>query len=442
MMMPSVHCGPMQNGKGRLVVLQYGEDEHRSEFNTNNDFQREQFIARAAAKFDVDPEAWAHLDDAIVRAADKQDGQEGDKPKEAPPFTRLLTGDDLLKLDLSPRFLVKGVLVDGQPAIIGGRSKVLKTSIAVDLAISLGSGTPFLGRFDSQKAAVGFWSGESGAATIRETAKRIAKSKDDALELAGCDVAWCFDLPRLCRQDHIDAMGQVIRDQGLKVAILDPLYLALLDGQTANQASNVYAMGCLLQGLTRLGQDTACTMILLHHFRKGGQPDDENPAALEELAQSGVAEWARQWILLQRRASYQDDGQHLLWMRCGGSAGHGSLWGVTIEEGQLDPESFSGRTWEVTVSPHGQARDEAKQDRERRKAAEQEKREGEHRERLLTVLRQCPEGESARGLREASGLNTANFGKAIACLVQEGRAKRCEIIKRGTSYDGYRPTGK
>ncbi len=201
-------------------------------------------------------------------------------------------------------------------------------------------------------------------------------------------------------------------------------------------------MGSLLQGLTRLGQRTACTVILLHHFRKGGQADDANPAGLEELAQSGVAEWARQWLLLQRRVPYQNDGNHALWMRCGGSAGHSSLWGVNIDEGTIDPDTGDGRRWEVTVSPAADARQEAQQDRENRRAAEQEQREGEHRERLLSALRANPEGDTAKGLREASGLNTANFGRAIACLVQEGRAKRCEITKRGTPYDAYKPTGK
>ena len=163
------------------------------------------------------------------------------KPAESPAFTRLLTGAQLLALDLHPRFLVRGVLVEGQPCIIGGRSKVLKTSVAVDLALSLGTGTPFLGRFDSHRVGVGFWSGESGAATVRETAKRIADVKE--VDIATADVSWCFDLPRLCRQDHLDARRAVIQAEGLRVAILDPLYLALLSAETAGGAGNVYMMG-------------------------------------------------------------------------------------------------------------------------------------------------------------------------------------------------------
>jgi len=390
----------------------------------------------------VAPEELAHLDPAIVAAADAEDQRaDGDaKHSEPPAFTRLLSGGELLALDLKPTFLVRNVMVEGQPMIVGGRSKTLKTSVAVDLAISLGSGTPFLGRFDSHRVAAGFWSGESGAATIRETAQRIAAAK--GVELAAVDVLWSFELPRLSRLDHLDALAEVIRAEGLKVAVVDPLYLALLSPETVSGASNIFAMGPLLQGLTKLGQDTGCTVVILHHFHKTGQPDEENPAGLEELSQSGVAEWCRQWILLQRRIPYGDDGKHLLWMRVGGSAGHGSLWGVTIEEGQLDPDTFSGRTWDIAVSPAADAREQTKRDRDQRKAAEQEQREGEHRERLLRILRATPAGDTERALSKAAGMKADTFGRAVFALVQEGRAERCEIVKHGVRYDGFRPTGK
>jgi replicative DNA helicase len=287
---------------------------------------------------------------------------------------------------------------------------------------------------------VGFWRGESGAATIRETALRVAATK--GVKLEDCDCLWCFDLPRLSHLDHLDHLAATIRAHGLRVAILDPLYLALLSVETASGASNLFLMGSMLQGLTKLAGDTGCTIVLLHHFRKGGQPDEANPAGLEELAQSGVAEWARQWILLQRRVPFGGDGKHALWMRVGGSAGHSSLWGVNIDEGQLDPDTFSGRTWDVSVSPAADAREQTKRDREQRKAAEQEAREGEHRERLLTVLRQTPEGDTERALSRAARLNPESFGRAVFALVQEGRAARCQVSKTGRNYEGFRPTGR
>jgi hypothetical protein len=69
-----VHCGPRNGKAARLVVLQaHDGKEHRGEFNTNSDFQREQFLARAAVQFECSPEDLAHLDAEIVRAADAED---------------------------------------------------------------------------------------------------------------------------------------------------------------------------------------------------------------------------------------------------------------------------------------------------------------------------------------------------------------------------------
>jgi hypothetical protein len=94
------------------------------------------------------------------------------------------------------------------------------------------------------------------------------------------------------------------------------------------------------------------------------------------------------------------------------------------------------------VNPAADARAESQRDKEQRKAVEQERREGEHRERLLAVLHTCPDGDTERQLSKAAGLNPQNFGKAIVALLQEGRAVRCEVTKNGAKYDGYKATGK
>src|SRR5262249_34682913 len=135
--------------------------------------------------------------------------------------------------------------------------------------------------------------------------------------------------------------------------IIDPLYLCLLAGNVeGRQASNLYDMGPLLLGIAQTCLDAGATPILVHHARKQNQAirgREGEPLDLEDLAYSGVAEFARQWLLVARREEFDPEvGEHELWLSVGGSAGHAGLYGLDVREGVLD-DAFGGRQWQVIV---------------------------------------------------------------------------------------------
>lgn len=374
--------------------------------------------------------------DELLRAIQEAEsiGADG-QPAKPITFTKLIPSSELLTLDLHPRFLIRGVLAAEQHTVFGGRTKTLKTSIAIDAGVSLATGTPFLGYFHAEKANVAFWSGESGAVVIRETAIRIAKAKGVQLPDS---IFWGFSLPKLSQADHLDALRGVIDERKLEVVFVDPLYLSLLTADSTGNPGNLFFMGSILEPLTEISQTTGITFVVLHHFRKNRPVENDEIAVLEELTQSGIAEWSRSWVLLERKSPYNSDGKHKLWMRTGGSLGHSGFWSVDIDEGILDLDSFSGRKWEVTVNSVANAKAELQHEKERKKASELEHREGEHVDRIKKALEKFPDGETAKQLRVISRLNADNFDRAIYTLQTDGRVEPCEVIKPRGKYDGYR----
>jgi len=278
-----------------------------------------------------------------------------------------ITSKELAENHYELVYLIDGLLVRGQPGVIAGPKKSLKTNVSIDLAISLSHAGLFLDRFNVPEAVrVGIMSGESGAATIQETARRIADAKDWHLRDFD-NVVWSFDIPQLGNSQHIDALRRFILDYELEVLILDPTYLMMMG--IGNDAGNLFIVGSFLKSIGELAQETGCTPLLCHHMKKSVS-DPYEPAELEDIAWAGFQEFVRQWILLNRRVKYDPDngGHHELWMSAGGSAGHSGLWGLNIDEGTR--QDVGGRRWELELISATQAYEERDNMQEEAKAEE------------------------------------------------------------------------
>jgi hypothetical protein len=192
-------------------------------------------------------------------------------------------------------------------------------------------------------------SGESGGATVQETARRICKAK--GVKLRACDVLWSFDLPRLGDKRDIAGLRNFLSEEEVQVAFIDPLYLCLLSGGQAASPSNLYEVGPLLRGVGQACLDAGTTLLLVHHANKSAvkKTGQSAPLDLDDLAFSGIGEYVRQWVLLCRREAYRPGtGDHRLLMSVGGSAGHSGCWTVEVREGVLDGD-LAGREWQVAV---------------------------------------------------------------------------------------------
>ncbi len=341
---------------------------------------------------------------------------------------RFMTDASFAAADFRVSWLARRLLVRGQPGVIGGPKKGLKTNLLVDLALSLGTGGMVLGTFPAVRCQVGILSGESGEWTLQETRARIARSKG----IQAADVVWSVELPQLgVAEQVLDLVEQVV-EFGIEVLFIDPLYLCFLAGVSAGEvsASNFYQTGPLFKELSARLLAVGCTPILVHHY-KLTRADHYAEPQLDDLAYSGIQEFVRQWILLGRREKYQPGtGIHRLWLSAGGSVGHGGLWAVDIDEGQQG-EDFTGRKWDVTVQPAGDVRRHESEEKADRQREKQERKDTDDDTRLLAAVDKLATPERAAPYtqaRDLARLNSAQMLRAVARLVERHALQEATVM--------------
>lgn len=350
-------------------------------------------------------------------------------------------------------WLVKGILVKDQLAVFGGPQKTLKTSILIDLVVSLGTGSPFLGKFEvPEPLPVALISGESGRYVIQQNAREICLTRGVSYS-TDRNINWGFTLPQITNDAHLSELSRAIKSNGLKCICLDPLYLSILAGNSGIDPKNMFEMGPILAKIAEMCLNEGCTPILAHHFVKHRE-DPFGPPELGELAYSGVGQSMRQWMLIARRERFDaENGIHRLHFHFGGSAGHCGEYALDIETGKLD-EDFKGRKWLVTVaspSEHVTTCQERKRDDQARKAVEGEEtrsvaRDAVERERMakaVAVFRKASEFRHTVGsFRAATGWNYVNSNRILHLLLQDGyvtEVKQTVTIGNGATrtFPGY-----
>jgi RecA-family ATPase len=244
-----------------------------------------------------------------------------------------VTAAELLNSDQTVHYLIDGVLTATEPFLVGGHSKTLKTSVSVDLALSIISGQPFLGRFGVlAPKRVYFISGESGKPVLKETIRRVAAVKGIALDdPCFADLIIADRMPKLGFGLHTRVLEQALDRHQPGVCLIDPAYLAMPPGKS----SQVTDQGEVLGEYARLCVDRRILPGPVHHFKRGIEGRTVfDPPEFEDFSGAGYAEFARQWLLIGRRRPYRrGSGEHVLWLSYGGSAGHSGLFGLTINEG-------------------------------------------------------------------------------------------------------------
>lgn len=402
----------------------------------------------------LDDPAYAPIDAAKLKEAiDVQKLIANSMPKQADIGTalnnqqatgksyRVWTAAKLMAADFSVQYLIDKILVALQPCIVAGQKKVLKTSLLVDLAISLTTAGQFLGVFKVPNAVrVGLMTGESGLGTIQETIERICKAA--SVNPHSLDKLFITDeIPRFEDPAHLRALADFIRKHSLNVLIIDPVYLAM----SGADAGNLFKQGERLRGISELCNSHNVTLILCHHNKKNlNNKDQFSLPELDDIAWAGFGEFARQWILLGRRELYiPGTGEHRLWLTVGGSAGHSGAWGLDVFEGTRDDEG--GRVWQSTLQPASEIIAVNKERRNQAKTMAERAARDDRCKRIWKYLNPLwPNGATKNQIRNELGIDSKRLPEMIETLLENGNIEPCKVEVsngkqgKGRKCDGFR----
>ena len=193
-----------------------------------------------------------------------------------------------------PRWLVDGMWSAEGVGLIGGAPKCCKTWLALDLAVSVASGTDALGRFPVvTPGPVLLYGAEDGPLQLRERIEQIAEARGQLLDGLDVHLILAPSLRLDTASDRARLCATVEQHQP-RLLILDPLVrLHHIDENSAAE------MSALLGHLRVLQRSHGLAIILVHHLRKNAAPRGHDGQSLR--GSGDLHAWGDSNLYLRRR---------------------------------------------------------------------------------------------------------------------------------------------
>jgi hypothetical protein len=317
-------------------------------------------------------------------------------------------------------WLVDGLLLAGDNVLLAGPVKSLKTHFAYDLAVSLDSGTPFLGSFAVPRPRrVLLVNAENGRAQVHR--KLILAHQGRGLDhYESCIHTWCR-CPDLTDPQVLRGLGRYVKAAGITVVIVDPLYKVF----PGVNAADMFSMGPALGRLGDTLRDAGAELVLVHHSGKDLPPG--RLMTLEDAAFGGPAMHARQWLLVNRvdRFDPRRPGEHRLAVNFGGSTGVAGVFAVQASEG-IERSGRPATTWQARVHAYAAELPAAAE----RGTSDEKRLQGD----AVKVLAALADGEEVpqQQLQKRTKLNGSRLLAALDQLCEGGEVSiRQEAVPHG-----------
>jgi len=169
----------------------------------------------------------------------------------------------------SPRWLIHELWAAGGVGVVGGHPKSGKTWLGLEMATSVATATPCLGRFHVPAPGPALvYLAEDALHSIKERLASLCAHRGIGLEALPVHVITSSSL-KLDRSDDIQRLDNTIAALAPRLLLLDPL--VRLHGCDENSAQEISR---LLDSLRTLQRTHDLAIILVHHTRKNGGARD------------------------------------------------------------------------------------------------------------------------------------------------------------------------
>lgn len=191
-----------------------------------------------------------------------------------------------------PKFLVRNVLTKGKVGFVAGQPKSWKSWVALDLALSVATGSKFLDIFDVEDPGpVLYIQEEDDESTVKSRGEKIWRGKNDhRVIVEGGEVFWLpsKDKGSLDPDINVYMQGGVVisepewqewlshtLEQGMngepyRLLVIDTLMMVAGDVEE-NRAQEMTTK--IFKPLKQIARIHGCAIIVVHHMRKGGDDD-------------------------------------------------------------------------------------------------------------------------------------------------------------------------
>lgn len=262
-------------------------------------------------------------------------------------------GDVMSNLTSTPGWTVKNFWMRRSHGIVAGEPKSFKSTLVMDMALSIASGADFLGKYPVENTGPVLYIQNENAHWIMKDrfekmlvtkglVGKIHKNKGTKLT-----VEWPPEIPfyminqqsfMLTDEDHQEYLEDTIKRMKPELVVLDPLYL-MFNGDIAS-AQDLFP---ILQWLLYLKNTYNCGICVIHHYNKSGESKRGGQRMLGSTTLHG---WVESAWYLQALPNDGEDAEVTLEREFRGAGLHQKL-DLRIQMGDMgDP------TYQVTVENH------------------------------------------------------------------------------------------